>query len=84
MHVKSPLTLAFCSFVFFLVGRTACLDVQFVSRYYRNIIYEDNYNKLNNEQAQLDRMPNHDMNFIPRIYESTSLINYLKDVKLRS
>jgi len=60
------------------------LNVQFVSRYYRNIIYENNYNKSNNEQAQVDRIPNHDMNFIPRIYVGTSLINCLKDVKLRS
>jgi len=58
--------------------------VHFVRRYYRNIIYEDNYNKSNNEQAQLDRMPNRDMNIIPRIYEGTSLINCLKDVKLSS
>jgi len=28
-------------------------------------------------------MPNRDMNFIPRIYVGTSLIDRLKDVKLR-
>ena len=55
-----------------------------LSRYYRNIIYGDNYNKSNNKQAQLDHMPNHDMNFIPRMYVGTSLIDCLKDVKLRS
>ena len=81
-------------YICFLSGGKKCLscggwavrilNVQFLSRYYRNIIYEDNYNKSNNEQAQLDRMPNHDLNFIARLYLGTSLINGLKDVKLRS
>jgi hypothetical protein len=81
-------------FVCFLSGGKNCLsrgrwaarilNVQFVCRYYRNVIYEDNYNKSNNEQAQTDRMLNHDTSFIPRMYVGTWLINYLKDVKLRS